>query len=360
MDPEILRAVNELALTIGGVAAGKPLVEKTLSPAAEYVGDSLRGLLERAGNVNVLDVLRRAHRRLGTFADEPGHVNPRVLKSVIEDAAVCDDVLTREYYAALLAAARTPDGEDDAVLQLVRLLRDLPVRQVKVHYIMYRLHRKHYGGTQLTTADERQKAELWIPEKELRETAGVQGERALDVMLVSLGKEELLDSRTERVTARYREPELRFIPSLLGAELYDCVATGVRGEQDGPELRLLNESIRKAYKAVRRLQREHQRSQKRAETELRSGALAKLVTRIDDALSLFDSAGISLPADLGKEIESEVGERFWWHRRDGRPENERERLAILREELERERERLSDWWDDDYDYWHDEEDDAGA
>jgi hypothetical protein len=354
MDPEILRAVNELALTVGGLAAGKPLVEKTLSPAAAYVGESLRGLLERAGNVNVLDVLRRTHRRLGTFADDPGKINPRVFKTVIEDAAVSDDVLTREYYAAILAAARTPDGDDDTTLQLASLLRVLPIRQVRMHYVLYRFLKRYHGPIATGTADDRVKYELYVPEGVLRDASGIQIDRAYEVTVGGLIREGLLDSLTERVRRTYSETSLRVVPSFLGSELFACVTSGVLDEGVTSELRELDEAIRRAFKDVKRAQRDHEREERRHERDERLERLSSLVAQADDALSLLDAGGIDIPSDLFKEMEARDNRS-----RRERPENERDRLIAVRDELVREKSRLDDWWDDDDD-WDGDDEDTGA
>jgi hypothetical protein len=101
VDPEVVRCRYRTRINDWRVATGKPIVDKVLSPAAMYVGKSLRDL--------------------------SGSANMRVLKAVVETSPVCDDSLLQEYLAAVLAASRSVDGtEDDSALQPAAILRDVP------------------------------------------------------------------------------------------------------------------------------------------------------------------------------------------------------------------------------------------
>ncbi len=97
-------------ITVIGASAvaaylGKDGLNKLLGPTADYLGQEVRGFVEKC-NINLDSVFRRALRKLGHRAELPGQVSPRVLKRVITDAPFCDDPVVQEYFAGMLASAR--------------------------------------------------------------------------------------------------------------------------------------------------------------------------------------------------------------------------------------------------------------
>src|ERR1700681_2872302 len=103
MNVELINACEYLAAGVGGALAAKPLLERLLGPSFDYVGKSMVDLLTRYGNKNVHDVFRGVAGRI-----EPGSggtVHPRVLKTVIEEAAFVDDAVAKEYFSGLLASS---------------------------------------------------------------------------------------------------------------------------------------------------------------------------------------------------------------------------------------------------------------
>jgi hypothetical protein len=143
MDPELLGAARDTAIAL----AAKPLIEKMLGPAAEYVGRSLAGLLERYGNINVDRIFRKATSFLGAKADTRGSIDPRVLRAVIEDGSFASDPLSQTYFAGVLAASRTPSGDDDRGLLYLSTLKALSNLEVALHYKFYSSLRAHFVGS---------------------------------------------------------------------------------------------------------------------------------------------------------------------------------------------------------------------
>jgi hypothetical protein len=127
----------------GGLAllASKDLLTKLLGPTAEYIGGEIKGLVEKC-NLNIEDIFIRAYRKLGSNVEKPGAVNPRVLKNVFDDGKFCEDELSREYFAGVLASSRTKDGEDDRGVTNAKLVSNLSSYQIRTHYIFYTLLRR--------------------------------------------------------------------------------------------------------------------------------------------------------------------------------------------------------------------------
>ena len=83
-------------LIVGGSAVAAYLsrdgFNKLLGPTADYLGDSLKELVEKK-HQNLSEIFRRAHTKLGSKIENPGTVRPRVLKSVLEDGSFTEDSL---------------------------------------------------------------------------------------------------------------------------------------------------------------------------------------------------------------------------------------------------------------------------
>jgi len=104
-----MHASQQLAATIGGALAAKPLLERLLGPSFDYVGHSMAALLERFGNQNLMGIFKRTAAKL---ADVPKPVDARVLRAVIEDGSFADDAAAQEYFAGLLAASMANDVDE--------------------------------------------------------------------------------------------------------------------------------------------------------------------------------------------------------------------------------------------------------
>jgi hypothetical protein len=144
VDAELIRLSEQLATTVGGAIAAKPLLERLLGPSFEYAGRSMAALLERYGNTNLNDVFRRVALKLAA-SDEPiGSVNPRVLRAVIEDASYSKDDVTAEYFAGLLAASAHSNSEDDRAMTFLSIVRSLTHAQIRLHRLAYSFFRVKY------------------------------------------------------------------------------------------------------------------------------------------------------------------------------------------------------------------------
>lgn len=231
-NPEMLPA--EIAAAWGG----KDLLMKLLGPTAEYLGSLLRTLVERQTK-NLCRVLEAARRTLGNRLDEPGVVNVRVLKEVLEEGGFCEDPLMAEYFGGVLAASRSADGLDDRGMPLLRLIEQLSSHQLRMHYLLYMTFRHLFRNRHLNVqvGSHCAKASVFVPASTLARAMGqpMRPEFALIVLhcIHGLIRSGLLQSthfwgrkgqsEVAQVTRCYRDDEeqaLVVAPTAFGVELF--------------------------------------------------------------------------------------------------------------------------------------------
>lgn len=131
-----------------GAWLASDLLQRLFGSTAEYLDHDLERVLltDSKQGRNVCRVFAAAMRKLGPRLGRPGTVNPRVLRQVWDEGCYCEDAIAAEYLGGLLAAARTTLGRDDRALPFVRLVRQLSVFDIRLHYLFYTLFRRHYRG----------------------------------------------------------------------------------------------------------------------------------------------------------------------------------------------------------------------
>ncbi len=151
-------SIDPNTLAVAGIAAwaSKDTLDRLLGPTVDYVAGRVKGLVEKC-DINLGSVFSYAIKKLGPRINEPGAVNPRVLKQVWSEGAFIEDELTAEYFGGLLASARTPDGKDDRVLSLLSTVRDLSSYDLRLHHLIYALVRSCHLGTRVSLRDE-----IWL------------------------------------------------------------------------------------------------------------------------------------------------------------------------------------------------------
>jgi hypothetical protein len=169
VDADLIRVSEELAAVVGSAIAARPLLERLLGPTFDYAGRSLAGLLERYGNINLGNIFRRTAERLAAAGVKPGHVNPRVLRAVIEDGSFAADPVTTEYFAGLLAASARGDGSDDRAVTFLGIVRSLTTAQVRLHHLLYAFLRVKYIGNAPLFYGLMRPPRLFIADEVLRE-----------------------------------------------------------------------------------------------------------------------------------------------------------------------------------------------
>jgi hypothetical protein len=121
-----------------GALASKDVLTKLLGPTADYVGIGTRNLVQR-GVENFNRILAAMYEKIKKDIDDEGEVNVRVLKSVWDDGRFVDDAIATEYFAGILASARTEDGRDDSGLLYSELLSAMSSGELRLHFILYSL-----------------------------------------------------------------------------------------------------------------------------------------------------------------------------------------------------------------------------
>src|ERR1043166_8770153 len=96
-------------LTLLGASS---LAAKLLGPTFDYMGEGLKVGTQK-GVANVGRIFTSAAKKLGPKLEEPGGVQPKVLKGILTEGAFCDDPLAAEYFGGVLASARSGNSRDD-------------------------------------------------------------------------------------------------------------------------------------------------------------------------------------------------------------------------------------------------------
>jgi hypothetical protein len=130
------------------VLGSKEILTKLLGPTADYLGEKVRGLVEKA-DINLDAILHNAIHKLGSRIDMPGQVNARVLKHIYDEGRFCEDAITRDYFGGILASSKTEDPLDDRGAAMADSIRGLSAYQLKTHYVIYHLFRNRLLGQNL-------------------------------------------------------------------------------------------------------------------------------------------------------------------------------------------------------------------
>ena len=118
------------------VLGSKDLLTKLLGPSADYLGENLKGLVEKS-HVNLNRVFSNALKKLGDRADHPGAVNPRILKRIVDEGRFCDDPLMAEYLGGVLASSKVDVSRDDRGTFYLSEINSLSSYQLRTHYLIY-------------------------------------------------------------------------------------------------------------------------------------------------------------------------------------------------------------------------------
>ncbi|EJP77215.1 TPA: hypothetical protein ACOENK_003638 [Stenotrophomonas maltophilia] len=155
-------------MTIAGaglaVLGSKDVLGKLLGPSAEYLGGKASGLIEKC-DLNLDDIFARAFKKIAGRVDEPGQVNARILKNVVDEGRFVEDGLVAEYYAGLLASSRTRDGLDDRGLPHLAMVKMMSVYQIRLHFYIYHSILRLFGGKEINVGqhDGRRRLMVYAP-----------------------------------------------------------------------------------------------------------------------------------------------------------------------------------------------------
>ena len=222
--------------TIGmglAVIGSKDILLKILGPTADYIGGEVKGLVEKC-NINLDQIFLKAKNKLGSRLEEEGSVNPRVLKSVLDEGRFCEDELAAEYFGGILASSKMKDGRDDRGVSLMEMIKGLSVYQLRAHYLFYFLLKKHgEPNVRIGTPQERSKNKIFLPFSVFEKAMEFSGSETPRVIIphavIGLANKGLISEyyqfgSQEHMKSVYEEcPEhggIMFEPTMLGAELF--------------------------------------------------------------------------------------------------------------------------------------------
>ena len=156
-----------ITIAIGGSLAAyltKDAVTRVLGPTTDYLGGELEEFTKKRME-NLGMIFRSAHRKLGPKLDSPGHVPPKVLKSVLLDGSYSDDEVSLEYFGGVLASSRTEVGRDDRGARLARVIASLSTYQIRSHYLIYSALSRVFlkQDRRLGTDRDRARMQLFLP-----------------------------------------------------------------------------------------------------------------------------------------------------------------------------------------------------
>jgi hypothetical protein len=146
-----------------GDEAGKfvsALALKMFGPPADEIGEFLR----RKAHYRLNNAERIAERAQKKTRGKDGKVPPRLSYVLLEDGTYSDDELMAEYLGGVLAAGRTPTGQDDRGVTWTKIITSMSVLQLRAHFVLYRewayaLHRRE---TKWQLEMTRRRAQMYV------------------------------------------------------------------------------------------------------------------------------------------------------------------------------------------------------
>lgn len=149
---------------LGSAIGGAKVVEKILGPTSEYIGEQIKEWTVKKVT-NTANIFKNAEKKLGDRINEDGKVPPKILKSILEDGAWCEEELQVEYFGGVLASSRTGISRDDRGAYYTSLISRLSTYQLRTHYLLYQIVKSLYDGQDINIHDGNtwRELEVFIP-----------------------------------------------------------------------------------------------------------------------------------------------------------------------------------------------------
>lgn len=125
-------AGEEIAITTA-IAVGGYVGTKLFGTALATIGDDINKMYVK-GRDKIVEV---ATKKIDN-PDDGKKVNLRAARDVLWNGAITEDEVCAEYFGGMLAAARSEDGKDDAVVHYVDTIKAMSARQLELHYVIYK------------------------------------------------------------------------------------------------------------------------------------------------------------------------------------------------------------------------------
>lgn len=221
----------------GSALGGAKLLDKILGPTADYLGEGLKNLAEKAVN-NCTRIFVKAKEKLGDRIEQNGAVPPKVLKGIIQEGAFCDDELTAEYFGGVLASSRSEVSRDDRGASFISLISRLSSYQIRSHFVIYHILKKLYLGTNLRIGRQKNREKIGIFISHIEFDAAMEfsekesSTQILPHVMWGLYREGLITAftmgRKDQLREFWKDADtagIIFQPSAFGVELF-CWAHG--------------------------------------------------------------------------------------------------------------------------------------
>lgn len=219
---------------LGSAIGGAKVIEKMLGPTSEYIGEQIKEWTVKKVT-NTANIFKNAEKKLGDKINENGKVPPKILKSILEDGAWCEEELQVEYFGGVLASSRTGVSRDDRGAYFTSLISRLSTYQLRTHYLIYHSLKKHFDGQDININDGNnwRDLELFFPNETYYHSMDFSNEEAQDWgnllshSIWGLNKEDLISNfsfgNVEHIQKKFKQAEksgLLITPSKIGVELF--------------------------------------------------------------------------------------------------------------------------------------------
>lgn len=202
-------------VTTSVVVAGAWVGKKLLGPTLDAIGDDLQKLYA-AGRDRIIG---RAAAKVDDL-DDGRRANLRVARDVLWNGAFSESEVCVEYYAGLLAASRSVDGQDDKAAPFVDAVKSLASSQLRLHYGIYHsleriLEEAHANGERFDVFGIQERVDVFVYAPPAP---------ALDLQVLQRsGLISEFEANIRKITREGREYALPFCrarPTLFGITLY--------------------------------------------------------------------------------------------------------------------------------------------
>ena len=219
---------------LGTAIGGAKILEKILGPTADYIGEQLKEWTVKKVT-NISNIFKNAERKLGEKLEEEGGVPSKILKSILEDGAWCEEALQVEYFGGVLASSRTGITRDDRGAYFASLISRLSTYQLRTHYLLYHEIKKLYDGQSININESDKWIDLqtfisfhtFLNAMGFSDDEYCRWEIFLSHVLWGLSKEELITGfswgNKDRIIKTFPQTHcggVLFNPTKIGAELF--------------------------------------------------------------------------------------------------------------------------------------------
>lgn len=219
---------------LGSAIGGSKVVEKILGPTSEYIGEQLKEWTEKKVK-NTANIFKNAEKKLGKKLEQDGNVSPKILKSILEDGAWCEEELQVEYFGGVLASSRTGVSRDDRGAYYTDLISRLSTYQLRMHYLFYHSLKQHFDGQDINIGDGNiwRKLQLFMTYEtyysamDFTEEEGQNWVNLMSHSVWGLNKESLISDfsygnidHLKKKFSAVKNNGILMIPSKIGVELF--------------------------------------------------------------------------------------------------------------------------------------------